>query len=598
MTPPPQPSPTGFARFRVKLLVAMMLVVSVGTALLLVYAQRDVAANVQREFEREFQGELASLHAAEEIRYAMLAERCRALARRPRIHAALEDNALDLLYPSARDELADMMDQDGRPPPDAIPYVFHARFYRFLDATGRVLSPPDARSAGRLTPGEEAQLALPHSLNRLQTGYLLRESSGPDGTIDEVVAMPIVSTDTGGVIAALVIGFKPFELGGPQSAAGLQSGLWLHGRLFLPSLPAEAQLALGRQVAAATAAAGGLETSFATSVAGAPSLLFCRLLNPASPFPPAYEVCIYPLAASLLRQRTLTWGFVSAGALVLIGAFAASQFFSRRLSRPVEKLAVASEENRTQRQRAEAALELTSRELERSARFSADASHQLKTPVTVLRAGLEELLAGENLPPETREEIAALVHQTFRLTSVIEDLLLLSRMDAGRLRIDFAPVNLIPLLEGWLDDLGALPDGPEFEIETDYPAALVISGEKRYATLILQNLLENARKYNRPGGRIRISARADDGWGVLAIGNTGRPVPAEAREHIFERFHRGSAGENIPGHGLGLNLARELARLHGGDLRLARSDDTWTEFEVRFRLAQPAPAPVPAPNPA
>jgi signal transduction histidine kinase len=60
-----------------------------------------------------------------------------------------------------------------------------------------------------------------------------------------------------------------------------------------------------------------------------------------------------------------------------------------------------------------------------------------------------------------------------------------------------------------------------------------------------------------------------------------------AQTHIFERFHRGSAGENVPGHGLGLNLARELARLHGGEVRLTCSDETWTEFEVRFQLAQP-----------
>jgi signal transduction histidine kinase len=71
---------------------------------------------------------------------------------------------------------------------------------------------------------------------------------------------------------------------------------------------------------------------------------------------------------------------------------------------------------------------------------------------------------------------------------------------------------------------------------------------------------------------------------LLTIGNTGHPIPAAAQEHIFERFHRGVVGERITGHGLGLNLARELARLHGGDLRLLRSDEDWTEFEVRFRL--------------
>ena len=256
----------------------------------------------------------------------------------------------------------------------------------------------------------------------------------------------------------------------------------------------------------------------------------------------------------------------------------------------VEKLAVASAENRVQRARAEAALESTSEELHRAARFAADASHQLKTPVTVLRAGLEELRAQENLTAEERDEISALIHQTYRLTGTIEDLLLLSRMEAGRLQIDFAPVNLTQLIEAGLDDLSALPDAFGLTVETDVPAALLIAGEKRYTTPIVQNLLVNARKYNRPGGRIRVTARASGSAVFLTVGNTGQPIPAALHERIFERFHRGSPGSSIPGHGLGLNLARELARLHGGYLRLARSDEAWTEFEVRFGLSAPAPA--------
>ncbi len=94
-----------------------------------------------------------------------------------------------------------------------------------------------------------------------------------------------------------------------------------------------------------------------------------------------------------------------------------------------------------------------------------------------------------------------------------------------------------------------------------------------------------------PGGIISISAREHDGMLLLRVGNTGSGIPPEAREHIFERFHRAAVGENVPGHGLGLNIARELALLHGGDLQLTRSDDAWTEFEVSFRIAsQPATA--------
>jgi signal transduction histidine kinase len=151
------------------------------------------------------------------------------------------------------------------------------------------------------------------------------------------------------------------------------------------------------------------------------------------------------------------------------------------------------------------------------------------------------------------------------------------------------------LIEASLDDLSALPDDHDVAVETAFPSGLHIVGEKRYTAIILQNLLENARKYNhRKGGRIRITASVEGAGVRLSVGNTGRPISPEGQAHIFERFHRGVMGENVPGYGLGLNLARELARLHQGDLRLIRSDELWTEFEVRFRLAhrvQPSSTP-------
>jgi signal transduction histidine kinase len=148
-------------------------------------------------------------------------------------------------------------------------------------------------------------------------------------------------------------------------------------------------------------------------------------------------------------------------------------------------------------------------------------------------------------------------------------------------------VNLSQLVEEWLDDLNALPDSPNVEIEEEIPPDLYVAGEKRYTSLIVQNLLENARKYNRRGGCIRVAARSQDGQIRLAVRNTGQSIPPEAREHIFERFRRASLGGSVAGHGLGLNLARELARLHGGDLKLVRSENDWTEFELRLRASQP-----------
>ena len=151
-------------------------------------------------------------------------------------------------------------------------------------------------------------------------------------------------------------------------------------------------------------------------------------------------------------------------------------------------------------------------------------------------------------------------------------------------------MNLSELIEEWLDDLGALPESPDVKIEKDFPAELYVAGENRYTSLIVQNVLENARKYNRPGGRMRVKAANEAGNVVLLIGNTGRPIARDAQKYIFERFHRGGTRSSVSGHGLGLNLARELARLHGGALRLVRSGDDWTEFEVRFRALQSVPA--------
>src|SRR6202040_4125638 len=166
---------------------------------------------------------------------------------------------------------------------------------------------------------------------------------------------------------------------------------------------------------------------------------FYKRLNPGSLFPAAYEISVYPLAYSMAQLHRLRWQIGGAGALLLLGGFVASNFIAARLSAPVEKLAVDSEKDRAQRKRAETALALTSEELKRSARYSADASHQLKSPVTVLRAGLDALPAREDFKPEIYHELSALLHQTYRLTGVIDDLLLLSRVDAGHLQIEAEP---------------------------------------------------------------------------------------------------------------------------------------------------------------
>jgi signal transduction histidine kinase len=583
-----RPNKRKMTSFRTKLLAAIMLVVSAVTAFGLYLAQRNVTAAAQHDLQQNFQAELSSLDKVQELRNAALAERCRALALRPRIHAALEDNALDLLYPSAKDELRDLMESEEPLSEQATPSL-HAKFYRFLDGAGAVLSPPNPKDVGELDPRTEAQLGLKKLPEAQQIGYIRENSDAADEIVDQVVAVPIFSTETGDVISALVVGFSPIELTGKGAGAEMKNGIWVNGQLHLPLVSKSAQAALGREIAKALPNSAFAQNNFTVTVNAAPHLLFYKRLNPDSFFLPAYEICVYPLADSMAQLHRLRWQIGGAGALLLLGGLVASHLVASRLAVPVEKLALDSEENRAQRKRAEAALASTSEKLKRSTRYSADASHQLKSPVTLLRAGLEGLLAHEDFKREIYEELSALLHQTHRLSGVIDDLLLLSRMDAGHLELESQPVNLSQIIEEWLDDLGALPDSPDAKIERDVPADLYIAGEKRYTSLIVQNLLENARRYNRPGGLIRVTAHREGGEVVLAIGNTGHSIRRDAQEHIFERFHHSSTGSDVSSHGLGLNLARNLARLHSGGLRLVGSERDWTEFEARFRIAAQTP---------
>jgi len=561
-----------------------MLIVATLTALGFYLAQQKVTADAERDLQENFQAELASLHRLEELRHAALEDRCDKLAAKPRIHAAIEDNAMDLLYPSAKDELRDLM-EGNEPPPEQAAQSLHARFYRFLDANGAVIKPPNPYDVGELDAKTEAQLALSRLPDKQQIGYIERNADSGGGVVDEVIAVPIFSTDTGDVISALVIGFKSLELEEKHTGAGIKSGIWVNGQLRLLSLPNSARASLNEKITNAVANSDREQDNFRVKVDDAPQLLFYKRLNAGSLFPAAYEICVYQLAYSMAQLHRLRWQIGGAGALLLLGGFVASHVVALRFSAPVKKLALDSEENRAQRKRAEAALASTTQELERSARYSADASHQLKSPVTVLRVGLETLLTREGFKPEVYEELSVLLHQTHRLTGVIDDLLLLSRMDAGHLQIASTPVNLSQLVDEWLDDLIALPDSPDVKIEKEFTAGLFVAGEKRYTSLIVQNLLENARKYNRPGGLIRVSGSRVCGTRnvVLNIGNTGRTIPPG--ENIFERFHHRSTPSVASGHGIGLNLARELARLHGGDLCLVRSENDWTEFEVRFPAA-------------
>ena len=215
-------------------------------------------------------------------------------------------------------------------------------------------------------------------------------------------------------------------------------------------------------------------------------------------------------------------------------------------------------------------------------RFASDASHQLKTPITVMRAAIESLLADASLRPEQTSVLDDLLDQTRRLSSLTEGLLLLARADAGGIKTQPDEVDVVPIMERCIEDAEVLGSNQGIRIERDIPARLQALADPGRTEQILLNLLENAVKYNRHGGVIRVRAGERRDGMFISVTNTGIPIPSDRMPWIFDRFSRGNRDESRAGHGLGLSIARELATAQGGDVRLVRSDAEGTEFELRL----------------
>ena len=174
------------------------------------------------------------------------------------------------------------------------------------------------------------------------------------------------------------------------------------------------------------------------------------------------------------------------------------------------------------------------RSFEQSGRFSADASHHLKTPISVLRAGVEEIMNDPESSAQTQATAEGLLHRIHQLNSVADNLLLLARADAGRLELHRTEFDLSEVLEGILDDARALAEPLELRVEADVASHLIVNADRKFVGIIAQNLLENAMKYNAPGGRVRVAARAVNGAVELNVGNTGEGIPEERRAHFFD----------------------------------------------------------------
>ncbi|MDB6147363.1 MAG: integral rane sensor signal transduction histidine kinase, partial [Spartobacteria bacterium] len=184
--------------------------------------------------------------------------------------------------------------------------------------------------------------------------------------------------------------------------------------------------------------------------------------------------------------------------------------------------------------------------------------------------------------PQQQTRANALLDQVRHITSVSENLLLLARADAGRLELKPAVFNFCEVLDGACDDARTLAEPQEISVETSIPERLPVRADRFAVELIVQNLIDNAIKYNHAGGWVRMTVHVRDGHVELTIANKAEPISSDRVDHIFERFYRARGDARITGHGLGLSIARELALAQQGNLLLVRSDRDGTEFCLRL----------------
>ena len=229
---------------------------------------------------------------------------------------------------------------------------------------------------------------------------------------------------------------------------------------------------------------------------------------------------------------------------------------------------------------------------EQARRFSADASHELKTPLTIIRGELEIALRSGEIPHGVERTMLDLLDETGRLIHLVEGLLLLSQADAGKFPVGQDVVALTELIEELAEDIEILGDRLEIGVTLQLEPDIAVKGSPQFLRQLVLNLFDNAVKYNRQAGAIHCELIAAEGMAIFRIANTGADIPDADRERIFDRFFRVEASRarsdvSGGGQGLGLSIAREIVRAHGGTLTLEPSGPGWTVFQFTIPLCEP-----------
>jgi two-component system heavy metal sensor histidine kinase CusS len=301
-------------------------------------------------------------------------------------------------------------------------------------------------------------------------------------------------------------------------------------------------------------------------------------------------------------NRMARW-YAGAGALGLMCAGLAALWTSKRAMRPLERV-VSTAQRLTASDLAErihlsqdddrefaqlidvlnGMMERLQASFQQAVRFTADASHELKTPLAIMLATLDDAVRHSQPGSAEHDHFVSLFDEANRLKKITQCLLLLSQADAGRLPTHPETYDLSADLGRLVEDGEILCEQAGLTLETQIQPGIEVHADRALLRQVFQNLLSNAIKYNRPNGKVTLRLARGENCVLFALTNNGPAIPAENQARLFERFFRGDSAHTrkTDGFGLGLNIATELARANGAELRLVRSDGDETTFEVRL----------------
>jgi signal transduction histidine kinase len=314
-----------------------------------------------------------------------------------------------------------------------------------------------------------------------------------------------------------------------------------------------------------------------------------------------------PIEATASFVRSVWWQLLVAGAISAAIALGLARLLARGLTQPLRSMAGAARlfarGDYTQR------VPITSRDevgqlaeafnrmagemegLERLRRdLVANVSHELKTPISALRARLENIMDG--VEPADPALLAVMLQQTERLTRLVDQLLDLSRLESGDVHLEREPLALGPLVERVLSEVRLARDDRGIEAKNLVPASLpMIDADRERIHQLLFNLLDNAFGFSPPGGVVTVRAVQSNGWCEVTVEDTGPGIPPEHLGLVFERFYRvdPSRSREDGGTGIGLAIARSVVDAHGGRIWAESDEGGGSRFHFVLPVAAEGP---------